>query len=1158
MLVVSDPHPSPPVLHLLKNRSFLALTVTQFLGAFNDNAFKQLVLLLALSTSLPWISEAGWIGELGQSLGLALFALPFVLFGVLTGCLADRFSKRSVMIAANAGEVCVMALGAGAIFLQRFELVLGVLFLMGLQSAFFGPSKYGSIPEITERSDLSRANGLIAMTTSVAIVLGTALGGGLFEGFEHALLLPTTIFVGISTLGLLASFFLEPLPARAPTRPIAWNPWREARRQWLLVRGHRPLVLSLLASAIFWGIGAAMMLVVNSYGKALGLEGSGIALLLTILSLGIGLGSLAAARLSGERIESGLIPAGLVGMATCAGAVLFEPQSAPWLRACLFGAGVSAGLFSVPIRALIQHLPAPEERGSVLGFSEVLDFVGIFLAAGLVAGLEAGLGLEPAQQLAALGALTLLLALGSIFYTAEFALRFWLALVIRSVYRIRTIGIEHVPPSGGALLVANHLSFVDAFLVSAAIGRPVRFMMYRAFFDTPLVGAFARWVGAIPVSGEDSRSAKEASIEHAAELLRQGELVCIFAEGSISRSGSLLGFRRGLERIASRAGTPILPVSLDGVWGSIFSFEGGRFFWKWPRRLFTPVEVGIGAPMPSTSSAWQVRREVQELIGRSRSRLARSADTLTGRFLVSARKHRRRTAVVDSTGQRLSYSQLLTAALALRAALRRECAGEAHVGLFLPPGAGAVVATLAVALAGKVPVHLNYSLGVPDLADPIRRAGLKHVLSSPRFLRALDGEEPLAGGTLMLEELAAGLRRGDKLRAALLAALPAFLLKRLVRPVRSPDQTATVLFSSGSTGRPKGVVLSHGNVLSNALATAQVMSMSEEDRLLGVLPFFHSFGFTATLWTPLLRGAAAVYHARPTDAQRIGELAQAEGVTISLATPTFYQAWMRRIPPEAFARLRLAVAGAEKLQASVAEAFAKRYGTALLEGYGCTELSPVVCVNLPDLVQLPENESASRPGTVGRPLPGVTVRVFDSESGEELGPGVEGSVWVHGPNVMQGYLDDPERTAEVLHDGWYDTGDVGLIDRDGFLTLTDRRARFSKIGGEMVPQGRVEEELARISAELCERCGTAPEAWPELAVSSVPDERKGERLVVLHTALPYEREELAEALRASELPALFQPRPDQYFEVETIPRLGTGKTDLKGLKDLALELGDSC
>ncbi|MFT7670633.1 MAG: acyl-[acyl-carrier-protein]-phospholipid O-acyltransferase, partial [Planctomycetota bacterium] len=713
--------------HLLRNRSFAALTVTQFLGAFNDNAFKQLVLLLSLSTALPWIAESGWVHEWGQSLGLALFSLPFVLFGVLTGSLSDRVSKRTVMVRANAAEVVVMVLGGLAVYLQRYELLLGALFLMGLQSAFFGPGKYGSIAEMTETRDLSRANGWIQLTTTIAIVIGTALGGLLFERFEGGLLFAMGTFVGISVLGFLSSLALSPSPAMAPDRPIAWNPVREVRRQWALVGRDRPLVLSLLASAFFWLIGAVLMLVINEYGNWLQLPASKIALLLTILSLGIGLGSFLAARLSGDRIESGLIPAGLLGMALCTAGVGLAADSANWLRVCLLGTGISAGLFTIPIRALIQHLPPPDNRGAILGLSEMLDFIGIFLASGLFALFNIGLDLDPPLMMTGVGAITLLFAVGSVFYTAEFALRFWLALLFRTIYRVRTEGIENIPRRGGALLVCNHLSYVDAFLVSAAIGRPVRFMMYSAFFDLPVIGHFARVIGAIPVSAEDTRDAKRASIDRAAKLLREGELVCIFAEGGISRNGSLLGFRKGLERIARAAGTPIVPVALDGVWGSIFSFEGGRFFWKLPKHLNNPVDAWIGKELPSDTPAWKVRSAVQYLLTRSRSQLAGRQDTLSNRFLRSARKHAKKLAVVDSGGTRLTYRKLLQSSLAMRSLFARRFAGEQNVGIFLPPGAGAVIANLAISLSGRSPINLNYSLGHAELQEPMRRAGVKHV-----------------------------------------------------------------------------------------------------------------------------------------------------------------------------------------------------------------------------------------------------------------------------------------------------------------------------------------------------------------------------------------------------------------------------------------------
>jgi len=305
---------------------------------------------------------------------------------------------------------------------------------------------------------------------------------------------------------------------------------------------------------------------------------------------------------------------------------------------------------------------------------------------------------------------------------------------------------------------------------------------------------------------------------------------------------------------------------------------------------------------------------------------------------------------------------------------------------------------------------------------------------------------------------------------------------------------------------------------------------------------FHSFGFTGTLWLPLVAGCGVAYHPNPLDAKTIGAMVHKHQATILISTPTFYSAYLRQCSAAEFASLRYAIAGAEKLRPALAQAFKDKYGLDLLEGYGCTEMAPVISVNVPDVEHGTYRQTGYKPGTVGHPLPGVGAKIVDRDTGAPLPYGQEGLLLVRGPNRMLGYLGQPEKTAEVLRDGWYVTGDIGVIDADGFICITDRLARFSKIAGEMVPHSRLEEALSQI-------LGEAP-----CVVTAVPDEQKGERLVVLYTHQAITPDVLWEQLCQTDLPRLWIPKREHFYAVETIPLLGTGKVDLQAVRRTALTM----
>jgi acyl-[acyl-carrier-protein]-phospholipid O-acyltransferase/long-chain-fatty-acid--[acyl-carrier-protein] ligase len=472
-------------------------------------------------------------------------------------------------------------------------------------------------------------------------------------------------------------------------------------------------------------------------------------------------------------------------------------------------------------------------------------------------------------------------------------------------------------------------------------------------------------------------------------------------------------------------------------------------------------------------------------------------------------------------------------------------ADETRVGVLLPPTAGAAIVNAALALSGRVAVNLNYTSAQPILDVCIERAGLKHVISSPLFLARVKlsvGDTLLDAGDL--KKLAT---TADKLVGFLEAtAVPLSLLERMLGLHKlRPDDVLTVIFTSGSTGDPKGVVLSEENVCSNVRAIDQLLHLSPADVALGVLPFFHSYGYTTTLWTPLVLEPAVVYHADPRDAQVVGRLAREYHATILMATPTFLRIYVRRTPAEDFSSLEAVFGAAEKLPKEVCDAFEQKFGVRPVEAYGATELAPLVAANVPPSRHVPGRPVDAREGTVGQPIAGCRARITDREGQRELPIGKEGLLWIAGPNVMQGYLDRPDLTEQVVHDGWYCTGDIARLDPEGFITITGRESRFSKIGGEMVPHLSVEEAVN-------EALGAA-DGELLAVVTAVPDRQKGERLVVFHLPTDRDLAGVVAGLRERGLPNLWVPSADSFAEIAEMPVLGSGKLDLRRLGEMARE-----
>jgi acyl-[acyl-carrier-protein]-phospholipid O-acyltransferase/long-chain-fatty-acid--[acyl-carrier-protein] ligase len=1119
---------------------FWSLIATQFQGAFNDNGLKFFVIFLILGTN-PTDSEKDllvfYVGN--------LFAVPFLLFSMAGGYLADRFSKRSVAIATKIFEIFAMLFAIYAFLNGSTRMAFAVIFLASTQAAFFGPAKYGLLPEVLPDELLSWGNGILELTTFLAIIAGAVVGPLLAQHFHGRELYAGLVFGACTLFGLAASFAISRVPAADPSRKFRFNIFGDLLKQVQIVRPDRTLHLAVVGNTYFWFLGALLQFVIVFYGReVLHIDETHGGYLQAALAIGIGIGSYAAGLLSAGKIEYGLIPLGAVGMSVFAFAISIHGLTFLEVVVLLAALGFSGGFFIVPINALIQHRPAEDKKGSVIAFANFLSFVGVIGASAIYSGFTHYLhvGLESFFLWTAV--MSLAATAYVLWLLPDSLLRLLLWMLTHTLYRLDVAGRERVPARGGALLVPNHVSMADAVLLLAAVDRPVRFLMFKGSYDHPLVKPFAKILGVIPISSDQGPREMIHSLRRATQALEDGELVCIFPEGQMTRIGQMMPFRRGMERIIKGVNVPIIPVNLDGVWGSIFSFAGGRFLWKLPRHLPYPVRVTFGAPLPSTASAQEARQAVQNLGAEAFERRKPQMRPLPRTFLYTARRHPFRFAMADGQTPKLTFFAVLTRTLFLARRLRKTWQGQEMVGILLPPSIPGALVNFAAMLMGKVPVNLNYTASRETLESCAKQCNLKTVITARAFLERVHVEPPAE--TIFLEDLGQKPRFGERLGAALRFFLPPRFVESYAGAERETKlgDIATIIFSSGSTGEPKGVVLTHYNVAANVEQLNQVFLLHSSDRIMGILPFFHSFGFTGTLCLPAATGIGVVFHPNPLDSRVIGALVNKYAVTMLLATPTFLNAYTRRCEPEQFGSLRFVMAGAEKLPDRISQAFEDRFGLRPLEGYGCTECSPAVAVNTIDFRAASFRQVGAKRGSIGHPLPGMTVKIIDPETLEPLPVNQPGLLLVRGPNVMQGYLNQPEKTAAVLRDGWYNTGDIAMLDEDGFLRVTDRLSRFSKIGGEMVPHIKVEDKLHEL-AHATEQV---------FVVTAVPDERKGERLMVLYT-LPEEKlEETLGLLAKCDLPALWRPRRDQFLRVEKLPYLGTGKLDLRKARELAQEV----
>lgn len=1113
---------------LFQKHGMSGLLTAQAQVAFNDNAIK-LVLIGLVQMLLPQDGAARVVSALAL-----LLVAPFVVFAPLSGWLADSFPNRKVMSACLWFQLAVMGFLLVGTSLHSLAIALGAFFLLGLQSALMGPARRGLAKEVAGEQ-VGEAVGWMEMTCVAAILVGSVAGGQLIDGFAAHVTpwVSATISAAILVGGcLLALWIFRKVPSRAAANPASfrWSLLWSHGRLFKLLRRDRGIWQAALGDAVFYLAGGVLMLSLAQVGRELHPDGHGAAratgIMLAVLGLGIAVGSIAAARANRHSVNVGLAPVGALGLAIMLGVLAFTPAGLAF-HLVLGALGVFGGLFLVPLGAYLVDRSPDADRGSILAASSMLSSIAGVLAVGLYSLTSGWLGLTPSSQFLVIGGGFLLVSFLCLHLARRDFLRLMTLLISRAHYRVIANGADRIPARGGVLLVCNHVSYVDTLILSIACKRSIRFMAYDAFFQTPLLGSILRLFGAVPIS---ATKAKEA-IRTASEHLTAGEVVCIFPEGQLTRTGCLMELKSGFELIARRAKAPVVVAHLDGLWGSIYTFAGGKYFFKRPESLRRrTVRVAFSQPLAAEEATTERVREILLEQG-AESFLLRDQGALGQSLAKSLRRNFWQDVVIDPVGEKtMERGTLLVVAQALALTWKRSISAD-RVGILLPPGVGGALANLGVIFAGKVPVNLNPTLSSAALSSCIEQAGLTTTITAHPVQQRFP-KLPWTCDVRYVEDCLRGLKWTDFARGVIRAIAG--------RADRTAKEEAILLFTSGTSGLPKGVALTHRNVLGNMAQAVDTGFLQPGDRILSGLPLFHSFGLTMGLLFPILAHRSVVTAPSPLDADKLAQAAREGLPTVLLSTPTFLRGYIKRIPRDAFGTLRLVVTGAEKLPKETAAAFRERFGCEVMEGYGLTETSPVACLNMPapargigaDSIQI-----GNRFGSVGRLLPGLAARFLDPETELPIPGATEGVLALKGINVADGYLSGCE--GGKFRDGWFITGDVARVDPEGFLFISGRLSRFSKIGGEMVSHLAIEEVLAAIIP--------ARATGPALCVLGRPHAEKGEEIVLISTS-PVERETVSATIRAAGLPNLWTPR--EVIVVPAIPLLGSGKLDLASCREL--------
>ena len=1031
------------------------LVFPRILNALNDNLFKTTLLTLIAVRITQQTADP-------SNIVAGLLILPFFLFSARAGQLAKKYNRTKLTRSLKLMDLALMLLAGGVLFTKNIGLLILLPFLFGALSAFFGPMRYAFQPDQLEDSDLSAGNAYIEKSTYASIILA------LLFGVLLPVRLAASFLIVFALVGFLTTRSADPgpeeknIPRNTPKDMLAgiWKTLKTVRKYPLIFR-------SILGTTWFWSIGLLIMLQIYPLTeRVFNTDNFSAAFLLIVFAAGVGAGAAYCHRLLKGIAHTTFVPISTIGMGVCFLALfwLTKGYSAPAdavpfimfvlrLRVILFSLflfllAFFCGMYVVPLTALIRFKASAANRATVFAASNLINAVGIAVMALIFIGLRhIGLSIADLFLFAAVASFFVSIYNCSVLPAA--LLRSIAQTVLEFFYRVTVKGLPNFQAAGKrVLIIANHTSLLDGLLIAAFMPEKITFVIKPEWENKWFARFFSLMVDVYPLDLNNPMSLRSL-----VDLIRKNKKVMIFPERRVSVTGALMKIYEGAGLVAEKANANILPIRINGAQYSKLSLLKNKvrtqYFPKITMNILPPKKFDIDPSWTGRQRSHEVSNQLYDMMVEMLYESSKVNENLFVSLLNAAKINGRNHIIAEDISRKpMKYKTLLLKSYVLGKAIERSFPEEEKLGVLMPNVLANVVAFFALQSIDKIPAMLNFSTGVAQVLSCVKTVQLKTVLTSKKFienahLEKLEEALKESGVNIVyLEDFAAQILLTDKLKG-----IVSYLLSR--KPKNNAEHTAAIMFTSGSEGLPKAVFLSHKNFQANRYQALSVIALTSADVSFNALPMFHAFGLGVGTLLMILTGVRTFFYPSPLHYRIVPELVYETNATVLCGTDTFFAGYGAMAHPYDFFALRYAIVGAEKLKASTAELWMRKFGIRILEGYGATETSPVISINTPMYI---------REGSVGRLFPKMTARL------EEV-PGIkEGKkLLVSGDNIMQGYMfaDNPGVLVPPK-DGWHDTGDIVTIDKDGFIFIQGRAKRFAKIGGEMISLTAVEQILSKL------------------------------------------------------------------------------------------------